>query len=123
MVGVNVAVGVNVTVGVGVSVEVPVAVMLAVCVGIAVGRGAKAEQADSRARRNNLQETRNKGCSLFIVKERGIYPMITEKARHDDVPSYFSLLASHSLFSPLINASVFSRQILSLNCLGGVLKK
>ncbi len=35
----------------------------------------------------------------------------------------YNLISGYLFDSPLMNASVISRQMLSLNCLGGVLKK
>ena len=124
--GVIVWVGVDVAVGVTVRLAVKVLVMLAVCVGVAVGRGARAEQAARQTRRNEKKGTKNMERNLFIVEERGNLPKDIRKGtparRASSLLSRYLFLA-HSLFSPLINASVFSRQMLSLNCLGVVLKK
>jgi hypothetical protein len=97
---VDVGTVVDVNVGVGTTVGLATALAMGILVGNNIEEGDTGEQADNktvnRVRRNEKQGTRNKGRRLFIVKERGICPMITEKARPRDVPSHFLLLTRYS---------------------------
>jgi hypothetical protein len=97
-VGVEVDVGtvVGVNVGVGTSVWLTAALAVGFLVGNNIEEGDTGEHAARRVRRNEKQGTGNKGRSLFMVKERGICPMITEKARPHGIPSHFLLLTRYS---------------------------
>jgi len=104
--------GVGVSVMVGVSVGVGELVLVSVGVGCAVA-GTQAARRITNRLKNQKGRTRGRIKVMGrILPEKNLAKVLNLRKDMD-----------YSLLSPLIKASVFSRQTSSLNCLGGVLKK